>query len=130
MPADSLSRLSEPSITASVLEISTNTSLVFNIKEGYISDSFTAELLKHPKANLGVSIKDGLLYLGNQLVLPKTNQIWEAFCYKTDTVDYFSFLFISLCHSLINTFENILLRIACFVCTCLSYGPCADVHYV
>lgn len=81
--ADALSRrghnVSPPNLAAVVLEITADANLLERIRAGYPTDPFCAKLLSNPQANLGASITDGLLYLHDRLVIPRSSNLRETF---------------------------------------------------
>lgn len=87
--ADALSRLpaEQPAATmtfdgltiAGVLSITADESLLKEIQDGYEVDAFTKKLMLLDESMPGLERRDGLLYLANRLVLPRTSSLRERF---------------------------------------------------
>ncbi|GJE96276.1 Transposon [Phanerochaete sordida] len=85
-PADSLSRLPPDDalggssvVVAAVgsLRISTDPAWLDKIRSGYRKDPWCKSLLQDPNA-VGIRIEDGLLFLGERLVIPRVRDVREA----------------------------------------------------
>jgi hypothetical protein len=81
--ADALSRLPCEDVpappVAGVLTLGVDQELLREIREGYTTDSFAKKLFDMGDSFPGVKIQDGLLYLANRLVLPRTASLRERF---------------------------------------------------
>ena len=85
--ADALSRLPDsvdenPSVISSIFEIRTDPSLIQDIKEGYHIDPWCKALahdLSHGITDnkLGISSRNGMIFLGNRLIIPKHKNLRE-----------------------------------------------------
>lgn len=66
-------------VAASILSITTDADLLRRIRTGYSQDKFCIKLQEHPSARDGVVITDGLIYLNNRLVIPRTDNLRDFF---------------------------------------------------
>lgn len=90
--ADALSRFpNEPSedlvsaaitnaTNSNVFNITCDKELLTKLRTSYKEDAFCTRLLENPLENLAVSNKDGLLFLGERLVIPRAKGLRELFC--------------------------------------------------
>jgi hypothetical protein len=79
--ADALSHMPTPPSTvvaASRLTITSDAQLLQKIKQGYETDKFASELIRHPEPQLGVRFENGLLFLNNRLVVPNVPGLRES----------------------------------------------------
>ncbi|RDB22362.1 hypothetical protein Hypma_010546 [Hypsizygus marmoreus] len=72
---DSVDSMNSPSLIAPVFEISSDPSIVANIKKGYTSDPWCKTLISDLKkqlldAKLNIHLTDGLLFIGHCLIIP------------------------------------------------------------
>ena len=79
--ADTLSRRPEehpePTAVATVMTVSIDQKLRELIKAGYAEDKFAQRLLCNRESIPSVSVTDGLIFLGNRLVIPRVGGIRE-----------------------------------------------------
>lgn len=119
--ADALSRLPPPPIpyavsallasdlcplllgpVCSILNITSDTDLLSQIRDGYKNDKFACKLLSSPLPTLNVSERDGLLFIGDRLVIPRVSRLRELlFNLAHDSLGHFGFdkAYESLCAS-------------------------------
>ena len=77
---------------ASLLSIETNPSLLQSIHLSYKSDLFYIKLVNAMDSITGLTITNGLIYVGNCLVIPRTGSLWEdLFCLTYDNLGHFGF---------------------------------------
>jgi hypothetical protein len=80
---------------ASVFLISSDADLIAEIKRGYKEDLFCNKILNDIRAKMiepssGIEIKNGLLYLGSRLAIPRTSDLCESlFCLAHDSLGHF-----------------------------------------
>lgn len=74
---DSLAQLAGP--IASLLCITTDADLLNRIRSGYKDDTFCSKILADPQPSLGFKVSNGLLYLSDRLVIPRTGNLREIF---------------------------------------------------
>jgi hypothetical protein len=65
-----------PSVNA-VLSIMTDPSVLHTIQAGYLSDEFCKKLIGSSESTTGVSTSNGLWYIGDRLLIPRTGTIRE-----------------------------------------------------
>jgi hypothetical protein len=73
MASDS-SRCSKPSVNA-ILSITTDPSVLHMIQDGYLNDDFCKKIIASPESTPGVSTANGLWYIGDRLLIPRTGII-------------------------------------------------------
>jgi len=77
---------------AALLMIDTDPLLLKSILEGYHSDPFCAKLMKSPDSITGLAERDGLLYIGDHLVVPRVGTLREdLFRLAHDSLGHFGF---------------------------------------
>jgi RNase H-like domain found in reverse transcriptase/Reverse transcriptase (RNA-dependent DNA polymerase)/Integrase zinc binding domain len=96
--ADALSRLPDtvddvsPLPIAATLSIQTNSALIKSIKSGYEEDPFCSKVSRTDKSIDGIEWKNGLLYIGNHLVIPRIGTLCEdLFRLAHDNLGHFGF---------------------------------------
>lgn len=99
MVADALLRLPEtvtiPTSVNAVFDIESNPRLFVRIRKGYLKDTWCTGILQDLKqkvmdTKLGFIFKNGLLFVGEHLVIPKYKDIWEQlFCLAHDHLGHF-----------------------------------------
>lgn len=67
--------INSSTIIATTLAISTDEEFVKLIKNGYKDDTFCAKLLQDPPATLGCTVRHGLLFLNDRLVIPRVSTL-------------------------------------------------------
>ena len=81
--ADALSRRPDDHLVpvttavATVMSVSVDAALLESIKAGYGNDKFAQRLLRNQESLPSVSVKDGLIFLGNRLVIPRVGNVRE-----------------------------------------------------
>jgi hypothetical protein len=77
--ADALSRTEFDDTTsiAPILSISADEEILTCIKTGYLEDPWCKKLLESKPCPDGISVVDGLLYVGDRLAVPQVNDIRE-----------------------------------------------------
>lgn len=78
-PVSSPSQLVAELPVASILSITTDNDLLLRIRNGYNHDTFCRKLAENPSARDGVQLIDGLIYLNDRLVIPRTDNLREFF---------------------------------------------------
>jgi hypothetical protein len=96
--ADALSRLPDsvdectPCPVAAMLTVQTDPTLLTSIMDGYKTDPFCIKLFDNQKSMDGVECWNGLLYVGNCLVIPHVGSLCEDLFHLThDSLGHFSF---------------------------------------
>jgi hypothetical protein len=78
--------------TAATLSIQTDPTLLQTILSGYETDPFCKKLAACAGSTLGVSLRNGLLYVGDRLVIPHTGSLHEdLFRLTHDNLGHFGF---------------------------------------
>lgn len=72
------SDFSSPHVVAPVLTISADKDLLDQIKGGYANDAWCQKLLAKGIGLAGVSMRSGLLYVGDRLVVPRVTKVRET----------------------------------------------------
>ena len=79
-----------PSVNA-ILSITTDPSVLHTIQSGYLADEFCKKLIGSAKMTTGVSTLNGLWYIGDRLLIPRTGTIREdLFSLVHDVLGHFS----------------------------------------
>ena len=77
---------------AFLLSISLDNSLLKSIIDGYKTDPFYSKIARADKLIDGIQQQNGLLYIGDCLVIPQTGSLWEdLFHLAHDNLGHFSF---------------------------------------
>jgi hypothetical protein len=81
-----------PMPAASLLMVGTDPELLKSIILGYTADPFCDKLLRSADSMTGVSVRNGLLYVGDQLVIPRIRTLCEDLFQLThDNLGHFGF---------------------------------------
>ncbi|KAJ8481084.1 hypothetical protein ONZ51_g6252 [Trametes cubensis] len=82
----------EPTTTPSgTLRVATDPAWLQSIRDGYTNDSYCRRLLENT-GSLGIKHTDGLLYVGDRLVIPRVASLRESlFCCAHDALGHFGF---------------------------------------
>ena len=78
--ADALSRLpaEPPTVCASTLTITVADELLEQIRQGYKTDNFARKLLLSPQPQLGIQKRNGLIYIGDRLLVPRVSDLRQT----------------------------------------------------
>ena len=75
-PGEFLENDPRPSINA-ILSIATDPSVLQTIQNGYTLDEFCKKVIASPNSTPGLSSSNGLWYIGDRLLIPRTGTIRE-----------------------------------------------------
>jgi hypothetical protein len=93
--ADALSRLPDEELettVATTVKIEADQSVVKAIQEGYTEDPWCVRLQESKEKTLGVEERDGLLFVGNRLVIPRNHELREQLYQAAhDVMGHFGF---------------------------------------